>query len=73
MPLDRVPGQPLYALIGHADGWRGRLCVCLQSSTSLPTFSFLVAGGTTRLPGRQLDAHSCATHLILTCTEVRGA
>jgi hypothetical protein len=27
MPRARVPGQPFQALVDHADGRRGRLCV----------------------------------------------
>ncbi len=26
MPLTRVTGQKMDALVGHANGWRGRLC-----------------------------------------------
>ncbi len=37
MPLDRVTGQPLYTLIGHAEGLRGPLRICLLDIS--PTFS----------------------------------
>ncbi len=34
MPLDRVPGQPLYTLIGLAEGARGCLHICLLDTAS---------------------------------------
>ena len=35
MPLDRVIGQPLGALVGSADGQRGCLCVCRAKETKI--------------------------------------
>ena len=35
MPLDQVPGQAVHAPVGHADGRRGRLCVCRAEETRM--------------------------------------